>query len=59
MQATIQVVWTVVAFALFVGIVVWAYSSKRKQSFNEAAQLPLHDEDDSIEVMDKRENNDG
>ena len=35
---------TVLVFALFIGIAVWAYSSRRKQDFNEAANLPLQDD---------------
>jgi cytochrome c oxidase cbb3-type subunit 4 len=38
-------VFTVLAFASFVGIVWWAYSGKRKASFDEAAKLAL-DEDE-------------
>ncbi|MDP1652290.1 MAG: cbb3-type cytochrome c oxidase subunit 3 [Rhodocyclaceae bacterium] len=37
--------FTVLAFATFVGIVWWAYSSKRKSSFDAAANLAL-DEDE-------------
>ena len=36
---------TVLTFILFVGIVGWAYSGKRKQAFDEAAQLPLLDDE--------------
>ncbi|MBI4755000.1 MAG: cbb3-type cytochrome oxidase subunit 3 [Betaproteobacteria bacterium] len=36
--------FTVVMFLLFIGIVAWAWSGKRKQSFDEAARLAL-DED--------------
>jgi cytochrome c oxidase cbb3-type subunit 4 len=36
--------FTVVMFILFIGVFVWAYSSRRKTDFEEAAQLPL-DED--------------
>ena len=32
---------------LFIGIVFWAYSSRRKRAFDEAARLPLEDEMDS------------
>ena len=35
----------VAAVASFVGIVVWAYSSRRKRDFDEAARLPLDDDD--------------
>lgn len=35
---------TVACFLLFVGIVCWAWSGKRKADFDAAAQLPLEDE---------------
>lgn len=38
-------VWTVLLLILFVGIVLWAYSSRRRQHFDAAARLPLEDED--------------
>ncbi|HJP06572.1 MAG: cbb3-type cytochrome c oxidase subunit 3 [Proteobacteria bacterium] len=38
-------VWTVLMFALFVGIVVWAWSRQRKGDFSEAAQIPLEDDE--------------
>ena len=34
---------TLVLFLAFVGIVLWAYSSRRKGDFDEAANLPLND----------------
>lgn len=40
---------TVVMFVVFLGIVFWAYSSKRKRAFDEAARLPF-DEDDSMDA---------
>ncbi len=40
-----HMVWTLLLIILFVGIVVWAYSSKRKSDFDEAARLPLDDDD--------------
>jgi len=40
----IQVIWTLVVLVLFVGIVIWAWSSKRKRSFDEAANLPFADD---------------
>jgi cytochrome c oxidase cbb3-type subunit 4 len=30
----------------FIGLVIWAYSKKRKKSFDEAANLPFADEDE-------------
>ena len=47
MFANIHAWWTVLLLATFIGIVVWAYSSTRKQDFDEAARLPL-DEDETI-----------
>ncbi len=35
--------WTVLLVAIFIGIVAWAYSSKRRDDFDAAARLPLED----------------
>lgn len=32
----------------FLGLVVWAWSGKRKQAFHEASMLPLEEDDDQI-----------
>ena len=39
-------VWTVIAFVFFVGVVFWAWSGKRKSSFDEAARMALDDDKD-------------
>jgi len=39
--------WTVVAFVVFIGISIWAFSSKNKDNFESAAHIPF-DEDDEI-----------
>ena len=36
---------TVLAFATFVGIVLWAYSGRRRAAFEEAARLPFTEEE--------------
>nr|MBL8456620.1 cbb3-type cytochrome c oxidase subunit 3 [Zoogloeaceae bacterium] len=36
---------TVLGFVCFVGICLWAYSSRAKAGFDEAAQLPFGDDD--------------
>jgi len=46
---------TVLLMALFIGIVIWAYSKRRKSSFDEAANLPFADEDLHKATM-KKEN---
>lgn len=30
---------------LFIAIVIWAWSAKRKRAFDEAARIPLEDDD--------------
>jgi cytochrome c oxidase cbb3-type subunit 4 len=37
---------TVLAFAAFIAICLWAYSHKRREEFSEAANLPFADEAD-------------
>jgi cytochrome c oxidase cbb3-type subunit 4 len=44
---------TVVLMAAFIGIVIWAYSKRRKKSFDEAANLPFADEDKHRATMNK------
>ena len=50
----IQVMWTLIAFALFAGIVIWAFSGKRHQEFHEASMLAFDEAD-----MNKLEQNSG
>ena len=37
-------VYTLLMFVIFVGIWVWAWSSKRRKAFKDAADLPFADE---------------
>ena len=53
-----QSIWTVVVLVLFVGIVIWAWSGKRKQEFDEAANIPF-DEDDKPAATLSKENSHG
>ena len=41
----IRSVITVLCFVVFLAIVVWAWSGKRKAAFDEAANLPFADDD--------------
>lgn len=45
---TLQTIWTVLAFIAFIGIVLWAFSSKRRNKFDEAARLPFSQQDKAI-----------
>jgi len=51
-MALIQSIWTLVVMVIFFGILVWAFSRKRKQEFDDAAHLPI-DDDDSVEKIVK------
>ncbi len=48
-----RAIWTAVLFAVFIGIVWWAWSGRRKKDFEEAARLPL--DDDQAEQETARE----
>lgn len=37
----VNTIFTVFLFVAFIGIVLWAYSGKRKKDFDEAARLPF------------------
>jgi cytochrome c oxidase cbb3-type subunit 4 len=37
----LRVVTTLLAFAVFIGIMVWAYSARNKEDFEAASKLPL------------------
>jgi len=44
-----QSLWTIVVMVTFLGIVWWAFSSKRKAAFDEAARVPFEDEPQIID----------
>ncbi|MBT0586320.1 cbb3-type cytochrome oxidase subunit 3 [Alteromonas oceanisediminis] len=46
-QGVIGSIFTVIVFVSFIGIVIWAFSSRNKKKFDEAANLPFADEEDS------------
>ena len=46
-MVTFYSVLTLVLFVGFIGIIIWAWSAKRKKDFEEAARLPLDDEPES------------
>ena len=37
----LRAVTTVVSFAIFIGIMVWAFSRRNKEDFDAASKLPL------------------
>jgi len=53
----VRALMTLVMFAVFVGIVVWAWSGKQRERFEAASQLPLDEElklTDSWQFQERR-----
>jgi cytochrome c oxidase cbb3-type subunit 4 len=44
MITTLQIVWTLLSFAVFLGIVIWACGRGRRAQFDAAARAPLRDD---------------
>ena len=44
-MSTFHSIWTLVLFITFILIVVWAWDSRKKADFDEAARMPLDDDD--------------
>ena len=45
--------WTLVMLIIFIGIVLWSWSSKRSKDYNEAANIPF--EDDEMDALSRKE----
>jgi len=43
---SIQMLWTLVAFVIFIGIFIWAMSGKRDEEFDDASHLVFDENDD-------------
>lgn len=50
---TLRGLGTVLIMVAFVVLLVWAYSGKRKSSFDEAAQLPFADDSNHSKTSDQ------
>ena len=37
-------IWTIIVMILFFGIVIWAWSNKRKKEFEDAAMIPFRED---------------
>ncbi len=42
---TLRGIYTLLLLVIFIGICWWAFSSRRKSDFDEAAALPLEEDD--------------
>ena len=49
----VQSIWTLVVTVLFVGIVLWAWSGKRKKDFDEAANIPFTEDENPTDITSK------
>ena len=54
MSSMVHSIWTVLVFIIFIGIILWAYSGRRKEDFDEAARLAL-DDDEPVTKQNKTE----
>ena len=52
--ATLHSIITTVSFAIFVAIVIWAYSDRSKAAFDEAARLPFDEENEETAHGERR-----
>ena len=57
LYSTLSTVFTVLSFVLFIGIVQWAWSSRRRDEFDRAAHSPfaLADEADATTDIGARQ----
>ena len=51
----IRTATTVLSFGLFVGILVWTFTARRRAGFDEAARLPFADADDNTESAGEKQ----
>lgn len=54
---TWRIVYTVLVFVLFIGIVVWAYGRGQKSRFDEAAQSIFNEDNNTSQTATKQESN--
>ena len=54
---TFRGITTLLIMIAFIGIVIWAYSKRRKKDFDEAANLPFADEEEDLHSRDERHSN--
>lgn len=54
-----HILWTILLFILFLCLAVWAWSGRRKKSFERAAQIPLEDDATLTEQKPAVENSNG
>ncbi|MDA8454191.1 cbb3-type cytochrome c oxidase subunit 3 [Acidovorax sp. GBBC 3334] len=53
---TVRIIATLVSFACFIGILVWAFSRRNRARFDEAAQLPFAEQDAPLNSFKNEKN---
>ncbi|HHB12680.1 MAG TPA: cbb3-type cytochrome c oxidase subunit 3 [Chromatiales bacterium] len=48
-------IFTLFCMSVFVAVVAWAWNGRQKQSFDEAARLPLEDDEPAPVVRENRQ----
>jgi cytochrome c oxidase cbb3-type subunit IV len=46
----LRTIVTTLSFIAFLGVVIWAYNSKQKARFDDAANLPFVDDDEGLKT---------
>jgi cytochrome c oxidase cbb3-type subunit IV len=54
---TLRSIFTVLVFAAFIGVWIWAWSGKRKKAFDEAANLPFVEDGNSARAGSQKDSN--
>lgn len=52
---TLRGLSTILVMIVFIGIVIWAFSRKRKSKFDDAANLPFADEEINKRTLNESE----
>lgn len=55
---TLRGISTILVFIAFTGIILWAYSGKRRKRFDDAANLPFADDDIAQRTLSETEKKD-
>ncbi|MFP5505608.1 MAG: cbb3-type cytochrome oxidase subunit 3 [Gammaproteobacteria bacterium] len=54
---TLRSIFTVLVFAAFIGVWIWAWSGKRKKAFDEAANLPFVEDGNPARAGSQKDTN--
>ncbi|ARU56325.1 MAG: cbb3-type cytochrome c oxidase subunit 3 [Pseudomonadales bacterium] len=55
---TVRGISTILVMIAFIGVCLWAYSSRRKSQFDEASNLPFDDDDIDARTLKNSEKKD-